>query len=72
MERTLEPLAYSVAEAAHVLGGISRPTMYRLIHQSGFPSFKIGNRTMISASGLEKWVEAQTGNGAAEGEEALK
>lgn len=61
MHSNIEPLAYSVAEAARVLGGISRPTMYRLIHQSGFPAFKVGSRTLIDAAGLKEWVKSQTG-----------
>lgn len=65
-----EPLAYSVAKAAHVLGGISKPTLYRLMHQDGFPSFKIGSRTMISAPGLEAWVKAQAEGGVLNGTEA--
>lgn len=53
-------LVYSVAEAAEALG-ISRPTVYTLIHRKDFPSFKVGNRTLISISGLQQWVAAQTG-----------
>lgn len=53
-----DKLAYSVAEAAEALG-ISRPTVYNLIHQEGFPAFKVGNRTLISVSDLRQWVTAQ-------------
>lgn len=54
----LKPVAVSVAKAAEMLG-VSRPTVYSLIHQSGFPAFKVGNRTLISVSGLKAWVEQQ-------------
>ncbi len=54
-----EPLALSVTEAARLLG-ISRPTLYTLLHRADFPSFKLGGRTLISAEGLRKWVRAQT------------
>lgn len=65
MERTnrQEKIALSITEAAEQLG-ISRPTMYQLTRQAGFPVFKVGSRTLISRSGLEEWVRAQTGAGA--------
>ena len=53
-----EKLAISVNEAAALLG-ISRPTMYELIHREDFPSFQIGRRTLISRVRLAEWVEAQ-------------
>ena len=55
----LEPLAVSPAECARLLG-ISRPKVYELIHQDGFPSFKLGSRTLISTEGLRAWVAMQT------------
>lgn len=54
----LEPLAVSAAEAARLLG-VSRPTIYQYIGQAGFPSFKLGNRTLVSVEGLREWVKAQ-------------
>lgn len=51
-------LTYSPSEAAEVLG-VSRPTVYTLIKQDGFPAFKVGSRTLVSVDGLKKWVEAQ-------------
>lgn len=53
-----ERLAYSPAEAAEVLG-VSRPTVYQLMHREDFPSFKVGARTLISADGLREWVRQQ-------------
>lgn len=55
-------LAYSTSEAAQVLG-VSRPTVYTLIRRSDFPSFKIGQRTLIPAEGLRAWVQAQAERG---------
>lgn len=55
-----EKLALSVAEAAELLG-VSRPTVYDLIHRPDFPSFKVGSRTLISRSGLAAWVDRQAG-----------
>jgi excisionase family DNA binding protein len=54
----MEKIALSVAEAAEALG-VSKPTVYELIHRDDFPSFKIGARQLISRSGLEAWVQAQ-------------
>lgn len=47
MEDKLEPLAVSAPEAARLLG-VSKPTIYQYIHRDGFPSFKLGNRTLVS------------------------
>lgn len=56
-------LAYSISETAALLG-LSRPSVYNLIHaEGGIPVFKVGSRTLISASGLERWIEAQTARG---------
>ena len=54
----LEALAVSATEAARLLG-VSKPTIYRYIHQDGFPSFKLGGRTLISVDGLKDWVRKQ-------------
>lgn len=53
-------LALSVTEAA-VLLGVSRPTVYTLIHRADFPAFKLGSRTLISRAGLAAWIEKQSG-----------
>ena len=55
---TLEPLAVSPAECARLLG-VSRPQIYNLINQGGFPSFKVGTRTLISVAGLRAWIAKQ-------------
>ncbi|HIX89862.1 MAG TPA: helix-turn-helix domain-containing protein [Candidatus Agathobaculum pullicola] len=55
----LSPMAISTAECARLLG-VSRPVVYRLINQDDFPSFKLGNRTLISVDGLRAWVSKQT------------
>lgn len=55
---TLQKLAYSVDEAAQVLG-VSRSTVYNLIHRADFPALKVGNRQLISREGLAEWVRKQ-------------
>ena len=56
----VEKLTYSVTEAAEALG-VSRPTMYELIHREGFPSLKVGNRILISRKRLAEWIDQQAG-----------
>ena len=58
MADKLEPLAVSAAEAARLLG-VSRPTIYQYIGRADFPSFKLGNRTLIYVDGLREWVKRQ-------------
>lgn len=55
----LPPLAVSAAEAARLLG-ISRPTLYQLLNREDFPSFRVGNRVLVSVAGLQDWIERQT------------
>ena len=59
VENKLEPLAISASETARILG-VSRPTVYQLFHQDGFPAFKIRNRTLVSVDGLRAWIAKQT------------
>lgn len=51
-------VAYSVKEASAALG-VNINTMYELVRQSEFPSFKIGNKFLVSVRGLEDWVSKQ-------------
>ncbi len=55
----LFPLAVSAAEAARLLG-ISRPTLYQLLNREDFPSFRVGNRVLVSVAGLQEWIDRQT------------
>lgn len=56
---TKEKIAISVTEAAELLG-LSRPTVYKLIHRGDFPVMRIGTRTLIHRGKLEEWAAAQT------------
>lgn len=51
-------LTYSVTEAAEALG-ISRRSMYNLLHQEGFPTLMVGGRRLISRELLAEWVRTQ-------------
>ena len=48
----MEKQAYSVAEAAPILG-ISKTTLYELIQAGVISTFSIGAKTLISAQTLE-------------------
>ena len=58
MAERMEPLAVSAAEAARLLG-VSRTKIYDLIGREDFPSFKVGQRTLISVDGLRRWISEQ-------------
>ena len=59
MADKLSPLAVSAAEAARLLG-VSRPTLYQYIGREDFPSFRVGNRVLVSVAGLQEWIDRQT------------
>ena len=51
-------MAIKPSEAAELLG-VSMPTVYELTRRADFPSFKIGNRTLISVELLGDWIRRQ-------------
>ena len=55
---SVEKIAVSVTEAAQLLG-LSRPTVYKLIHRGDFPVLRVGSRTLIHRGKLEEWAEKQ-------------
>ena len=59
---TIDRVTLSVAETAAALG-VSRPTVYNLLHKQDFPSFRVGGRTLVSVDGLRAWVAAQAAAG---------
>lgn len=56
-------LTYTITEAAEALG-VSRRTMYNLIHKEGFPTLKVGRCRLISRELLAEWVNEQARKGA--------
>lgn len=52
----MEKLALSVAEAADCIG-VSKVTMYNLIHTEGFPVKKLEGRYLIPVAALKRWLE---------------
>lgn len=55
-QQTVERLALSVKETAEALG-VSRQTVYRMIHSEGFPSKKPGRRRVICMAELREWMK---------------
>ncbi len=55
-ETKLEPLVYSVADAAQALQ-VSRSTVSELIHSRQLPSFTIGRRRLITRVDLLDFVQ---------------
>jgi len=55
-------LTLSVPEAADVLG-VSRAKMYQIVKMKGFPTIHVGQRLLVSAKGLERWIEEQANKG---------
>ena len=56
------PLFLNAATVASVLG-VSPSSGYELMHESGFPSLRIGNRIVVPKENFIKWVEQTTKGG---------
>jgi excisionase family DNA binding protein len=50
-------VAYSVAETM-ALSGLGRDTVYKAIHAGRLPARKLGRRTIVLASDLQRFLEA--------------
>ena len=50
-------VAYSIAEAM-ALSGLGRDTLYKQIHAGRLPARKLGRRTIVLASDLQRFLEA--------------
>lgn len=62
-DTTTAPLAHSVPDACARLG-ISRTTLYALIGTGQLRSFKVGAKTLIPESDLQKFVSEKLGEAA--------
>ena len=56
------PLFLNAELVAKVLG-VSPSSGYELMHESGFPVLKIGNRMVVSKEKFIQWVEQNTTGG---------
>ncbi len=56
------PLFLNAKTVAEMLG-VSPATSYELLHESGFPSLKIGNRIVVPKEQFIQWVEQHIAGG---------
>ena len=54
------PLFLNAELLAKVLG-VSISSAYELMHETGFPALRIGNRIVVPKEKFRRWVDAQTG-----------
>ena len=57
------PLFLNAEMVARVLG-ISISSTYELMHETGFPALRIGNRIVVPKEKFRRWVETQVGGDA--------
>ena len=57
------PLFLNANTVAQVLG-ISISSAYELMHETGFPALRIGNRIVVPKEKFRRWVETQVGGDA--------
>ena len=48
----------TVAETAEMLG-VSRPTIYKMVHEGKLPAIWLRRRVVIPVGEFEKWVRAE-------------
>ena len=54
------PLFLNAELVAKVLG-VSISSAYELMHETGFPALRIGNRIVVLKEAFIRWVEQHTG-----------
>jgi excisionase family DNA binding protein len=52
-------LAYTVPEVQVVLGGVSRPTVYKLLNDGTLPSTMVGPHRLVYRAGLEAFLASR-------------
>lgn len=57
------PLFLNAEMVAQVLG-VSISSAYELMHETGFPALRIGNRIEVPKEKFRRWVETQVGGDA--------
>lgn len=54
------PLFLNARMVAQVLG-VSISSAYELMHETGFPALRIGNRIVVPKEKFRRWVETRVG-----------
>jgi excisionase family DNA binding protein len=63
MKPEIEKRALTVEETCRYLGGISRPTLYRLLGEGELESFHIGTRRYFTRESLDQWINQRVAVG---------
>jgi len=58
MSAPVEPLAYSIPQAAAALS-VSERQIYILAERDGLPTVKIGGRRLVRVADLKQWLAAK-------------
>ena len=60
--RTLDDLP-AMLKAEHIMAfmGLSKPTVYELLHRDDFPVIKIGKRRIVYKEAFAAWLDSRTG-----------
>lgn len=56
-------LVFTTKEAANE-AKVSMPTMYKWIHQKGFPAIRAGRKILIPVDAFKRWLEEEAKKGA--------
>lgn len=56
----VRPMLYTVEQAVDILGGLSRATIFKMFKTGEIKPVRVGRRTFISRTQLEKFVERNT------------
>lgn len=59
----IEPLVLRLPAAGRVLGGITRPTVSRLIAEGELDAVMVGGTRMVTRASIEAYIERQTAKG---------
>ena len=61
-EQVMDKAALTFDEGCAYIGGVSRPTMYRLIADGAISSFKLGRRRYLLRANLDKFLAEMIGD----------
>ena len=57
----MEKRGLTMEEACEYIGGVSRPTMYKLLGEGEIESFHIGVRRYFTRDSLDHWINNRLG-----------
>jgi excisionase family DNA binding protein len=60
-KETLEKRGLNMTEACNYIGGVSRPTMYKLLGEGSIESYNLGVRRYFTKESLDKLINERIG-----------